>query len=335
MQYRSLSRRDFLKLGAAATISLAFRDFPPGGDPSSQRPPAFTLGRVIYSLRYYEQPTLSSKELGYYTRDAVINIFEEKMGDIRPTGNPLWLRTNEGWLNSAYVQPVENKLNTPVLKFPGGPSLVEVSVPFTQGWRITEKGWKRSYRFYYSSTYWAHYAFSMENGKIWYQLWDERLEDYHTVQAEHLRIVTPDELTPIAQGVSGKRIEVDLNRQKLVAYESHRPVFATQIATGYYEGNTPRGEFQIERKQPTRHMAAELDTDFFDLPGVPWVCYIIWTGVSLHGTYWHNNYGKPQSHGCINLPPQAAKWIYRWTEPFVPYEEDMIRTNIGTPVTVF
>jgi len=59
-------------------------------------------------------------------------------------------------------------------------------------------------------------------------------------------------------------------------------------------------------------MASNLQGNEFDLPGVPWVCYISWTGVSFHGTYWHNNYGTPQSHGCINLTPEAAKWIYRW-----------------------
>ncbi len=86
-------------------------------------------------------------------------------------------------------------------------------------------------------------------------------------------------------------------------------------------------------------MAAELDTDFFDLPGVPWVCYILWTGVSLHGTYWHHNYGTPQSHGCINLTPEAAKWIYRWTDPYVPFDEDFVQTDKilrnGTPVIVY
>jgi lipoprotein-anchoring transpeptidase ErfK/SrfK len=82
-------------------------------------------------------------------------------------------------------------------------------------------------------------------------------------------------------------------------------------------------------------MATETVGNPFDLPGVPWVCYISWTGVSLHGTYWHNNFGVPQSHGCINLTPEAALWLYRWSDPFVPPGEDYIETDNGTQVTIY
>ena len=58
----------------------------------------------------------------------------------------------------------------------------------------------------------------------------------------------------------------------------------------------------------------------YDLPGVPWVSFFTSTGVSFHGTYWHNDYGKPRSHGCVNLRPQDAKFIYRWTSPVVPVD---------------
>jgi lipoprotein-anchoring transpeptidase ErfK/SrfK len=155
------------------------------------------------------------------------------------------------------------------------------------------------------------------------------------VEAPHLRPVTAEELSPISQDVRDKRIEIDLTRQRLTAIENGRPVFTTPTATGYFEGDTPIGEFIVERKQPTRHMASNLEGNEFDLPGVPWVCYISWTGVSFHGTYWHNNYGAPQSHGCINLTPEAAKWVYRWTNPFVPIEEDYVETDHGTRVIIY
>ncbi len=330
-----LNRRDFLKLFGAASIGLGFRDYPPGGDPDSQRPPSFSLGRTIYSLRYYEQPSISSKELGFYNTDTVIEVLEEKVGDPTPMHNPIWLRTPDGWLHSAYVQPVENILNQPVLKVPAGGMLAEVSVPFTQAWSSGVRGRKRVYRCYYGSTYWVQNAFSGINGVIWYQIFDERYHELFLVEAQHLRQIKAEELTPLSPGVKGKRIEIDLTRQQLVAIEGNRPVFTTPTATGYFEGDTPIGDFQIERKQPTRHMASNLQGNEFDLPGVPWVCYISWTGVSFHGTYWHNNYGTPQSHGCINLTPEAAKWIYRWSEPSVPVEEDYVESDHGTLVTVF
>jgi lipoprotein-anchoring transpeptidase ErfK/SrfK len=72
----------------------------------------------------------------------------------------------------------------------------------------------------------------------------------------------------------------------------------------------------------------------FDLPGVPWVTFIDQYGVSFHGTYWHNDFGRPRSHGCINLPSSAAKWIYRWTTPVVPFEEQTAFKREGTRVDI-
>jgi len=73
----------------------------------------------------------------------------------------------------------------------------------------------------------------------------------------------------------------------------------------------------------------------FDLPGVPWVSYFYWTGVAFHGTYWHNDFGRPRSRGCVNLAPADAKWIYRWTLPVVPPSEVYVRDKNGTEVVVF
>ncbi len=333
MSFR-LTRRDFLKLSGAAAVGLAFRDFPPGGDPASNRPPTFLLGRAIYSLRYYEQPSLSSKELGFYNRDSVLNIHEEKVGDPEPVHNPIWLRTDDGWVYSGYVQPVKDELNTPILKIPSGGMLVKVTVPYTDAWRNTPAGLKRIYRCYYASTYWATYSFENSIGKVWYQIYDERYEESYIIQAEHMRPVTAEEVSPLSPDRKDKWIQVDLGRQRLIAFEGERPVFTTRIASGYFEGDTPKGEFHVERKQPSRHMASNVEGNGFDLPGVPWVSYISWTGVSMHGTYWHNNFGKGQSHGCINLTPEAAQWVYRWTDPFVPVNKDYVESDLGTRVVV-
>jgi hypothetical protein len=329
-----IERRDFLKLIGIAAFGFGFRDFPPGGDPAGKRPPPFSLGRTIYSLRYYDSPSTSARELGYYVTDTVVEILEEKVGDPKPTHNPIWLRTKDGWLHSAYVQPVQNVLNEPMDRIPDGGMLTEVTIPFTQAYRINERGWKRIYRCYYASTYWVHNVFDGVNNTIWYQIYDERYRELFVVDAHHLRPLTAEELSPISSEIVDKKVEIDLTRQRLVAYENDRPVFSTRTATGYFEGDTPIGEFRIERKQPTRHMASDLQGNEFDLPGVPWVCYISWTGVSFHGTYWHNNYGTPQSHGCINLTPDAAKWVYRWSNPFVPADEDYVETQNGTIVYI-
>jgi hypothetical protein len=329
------SRRDFLKLSGLSVLGLGFRDFPPGGDPLDKRSKLYGLGRAVYSLRYYRQPSLQSDELGFYVTDAVFGILEKRLGNPEPVDNPWWLRTEDGWIQSAYVQPVKNILNEAVLDFPAQGMLVEVTVPFTQAYEIDKDRWKRTLRFYYGSTHWVHHAFKGLDGKIWYKILDDRRSMYHYALGEHFRPIQAEEIGPLSVGVPDKRVEVDLIKQSVIAYEGNRAVRVARTATGYFEGDTPKGEFIVERKQPSRHMANDFGSNTFDLPGVPWVCYISWTGVSFHGTYWHNNYGTPQSHGCINLSPSDALWFYRWTEPHVPFGEDYVETTQGTPVIVY
>jgi lipoprotein-anchoring transpeptidase ErfK/SrfK len=132
---------------------------------------------------------------------------------------------------------------------------------------------------------------------------------------------------------------VYLPEQLLIAYEGDKPVFMTRIASGakFSDGNytTPIGHHITFHKRPSRHMAAgNLAYNGYDLPGVPWICYITESGIAFHGTYWHNDYGRPRSHGCINLSPQAAQWIYRWTIPVVPYSEQRAYEAYGTSVLI-
>ncbi|NTV36907.1 MAG: L,D-transpeptidase, partial [Anaerolineaceae bacterium] len=72
----------------------------------------------------------------------------------------------------------------------------------------------------------------------------------------------------------------------------------------------------------------------YELPGVPWVSFFVMDlGVAFHGTLWHQNYGTPMSHGCINMKPEESKWIFNWTTPV--YQVGKIETNgYGTLVTV-
>ena len=75
--------------------------------------------------------------------------------------------------------------------------------------------------------------------------------------------------------------------------------------------------------------------NIYNLPGVPWCCFFTGYGNAFHGTYWHNDYGRPRSHGCVNLPTAQAKWLYRWTRPVVPPGEDYLHLpGEGTKVTI-
>jgi lipoprotein-anchoring transpeptidase ErfK/SrfK len=144
-------------------------------------------------------------------------------------------------------------------------------------------------------------------------------------------------LAPLSPQVPSqeKRLEVRTAEQVLIAYERNIPVFMARTATGaqFRDGNfeTPAGRHMTFAKRPGRHMAAgDIASNGYDLPGVPWICYFTESGIALHGTYWHNDFGKKRSHGCINLTPQAAKWVYRWTMPVVPPTEQEVYETSGT-----
>jgi hypothetical protein len=328
-----VNRRDFLKLSVAALTGLAFRDFPPGEERFQRTRSSFSLGRTVHSLRYYRLPSLESEELGYYTTDTVVKILQETSGYSAASKNDKWLKSDNGWFKAAYVQPVKNELNQPIYNIPADGMLFEVTVPFTQSYVVKDGEKKRSYRFYYKSTHWVNNVIVAEDNLVWYQVLDERAKDYFFVEAAHMRPIMPEEINPISPRVSDKVVKVDLEKQRVTAYEGNRIVFSTRTSTGYFDGTTPRGEYRVERKQPSSHMTP-FEGNRYDLPGVPWVCYISWTGVSLHGTYWHNNYGTPESSGCINLTPEDALWFYRWTDPYVPPGEDYVESSAGTRVVV-
>ncbi|MCJ7432312.1 MAG: L,D-transpeptidase [Anaerolineales bacterium] len=221
--------------------------------------------------------------------------------------------------------------------------LSEISVPFTDAYEAPDKISKVIYRMYYQTTHWVMGAMAdPDDGLVWVQVLDDKVKVLYYAQAEHLRLFSDDELAPLSPEIPAdqKKIEIHLNQQLLIAQEYGKPVFVTRIASGaIFRGGTyttPRGLFLTFHKRPTRHMAAgDLTSNGFDLPGVPWVMYITESGISLHGTYWHNDFGRPRSHGCINLSASAAKWLFRWTTPTVnPGEEFAYKSEGSTQVYI-
>ena len=131
---------------------------------------------------------------------------------------------------------------------------------------------------------------------------------------------TPD-AAPLASN-SGKSIIVDLSAQWLYAYNGATIVFDAPVSTGRDGFNTPVGRFAIYYKIRSQTMRGCAGDQCWTVPNVPNAMYIV-GGVALHGTYWHNRFGSGArlSHGCVNLPLDAATWLYAWAP-------------LGTPVTV-
>jgi hypothetical protein len=220
--------------------------------------------------------------------------------------------------------------------------LGEVSVPYTEARWSPGQDQSFAYRFYYESTFWVTAAIKDDTGEWWYRVPDDKwINLTYYVLAKHLRVIPKEELLPLSPDIpyTSKRIEVRLAEQVVIAYEMERPIYMARAATGtqYSRGKflTPIGKFRTFYKTPYRHMAAgDLAADGYDLPGVPWVCSFTEKGVALHGTYWHNDYGRPRSHGCVNLTPQAAKWFYRWTVPITPPDQQSAYNYYGTILEV-
>lgn len=126
----------------------------------------------------------------------------------------------------------------------------------------------------------------------------------------------PDNANGEPQPAIAKAILVDLSEQRAYALENGHVVRNVLVSTGLPDTPTVLGQYHIYTKRPTQTMAGE----GYYLPSVPYIMYF-YHGYGLHGAYWHNKFGQPMSHGCVNLPVAEAKWFYNWAE-------------VGTPVFI-
>ena len=339
MSKSNISRRDFLKLSGYGLMGALL----PNLSANASNDLFDKLqGRVIdRTLWSYEEPDRKARRLKMYWHDLTFRITNSTVSEDATAYNRVWYEVEDGgYVYSGSVQPVRTILNEPQLISLDG-TLGEVSVPFTDAHLEADPNSELIYRLYYETVHWVTASAVLPDGSIWYALRDDKFEKQYFVRGEHIRLIPDEELAPLSAGIDNadKRIEVRLSDQLVLAYEKDRLVFGTRAATGgrLRSGTytTPVGDYITYHKRPTRHMAAgDLAASGFDLPGVPWVVYIKENGTSFHGTYWHNDYGRPRSHGCINLTPQAAKWLYLWTTPTVPSDKEFIYGYVGTRVDV-
>lgn len=121
---------------------------------------------------------------------------------------------------------------------------------------------------------------------------------------------------PIPPTNTGKSIVVSTSQQRIYAYENGQMVHSHLTSTGLPETPTVLGTYSVYVK----YRATDMSGDDYFLPQVPFTMYF-YQGYGIHGTYWHNNFGRPMSHGCVNLPVEEAEWFFNWAE-------------VGTPVQV-
>jgi hypothetical protein len=128
------------------------------------------------------------------------------------------------------------------------------------------------------------------------------------------RAIARVDVNPPPEGVSGKWIQVNLYEQTLAAYEDNRLVFATLVSSGLDKWPTRPGLFQIYVRLKADGMQGSYvsdGSDYYYLETVPWVMYFDGQR-ALHGEYWHDGLGFKRSHGCVNLAPLDARWLFNW-----------------------
>jgi lipoprotein-anchoring transpeptidase ErfK/SrfK len=160
---------------------------------------------------------------------------------------------------------------------------------------------------------------SNAHGSRWVQT-----EDGLWMRSRDLAIAPLVSKLPAHAKKGAKWIDLSIQRQILVLYEGTTPVFATMVSTGK-DGlgdhkkthSTPRGTFRIRDKHVTTTMDSQIVGEEFELMDVPHVQYFH-AGYALHAAYWHGEYGRPRSHGCVNLSPIDAYRVFQWTEPQLP-----------------
>lgn len=160
-----------------------------------------------------------------------------------------------------------------------------------------------------------------------------RIGDSQWIERRHLRVARTTS-SPRGAGPADQWIDVDLDEQVLVVYEGKRPVFATLVSTGKKGHSTPPGTYRVRAKAATTLMAGDPRIpDRYQVSEVPWAVRFR-SGLFIHGVYWHDGFGAVLSHGCVNVSPRDATFLYEWVAPAVPDGWSEVEVPPGEGVTV-
>ena len=355
-----LDRRSILKVGAGAFAGLLIpRSI--GGLLQQDFPQAERLGRVaVGKMDLKAAPSVDSATVGSVFQDDVVPLLHSVVGWHPYRTNQRWVETPEGYLWAGQVQPVGNEPNEPVDSLPEsslGPGFwAEVSVPYVDLTLINPPArapWLRNRlesnetpRFYWSQIVWVDDIRGDEQGNTFYRL-NQRYGygDLFWAPAEALRPLTSEDLAPIRPEIENKHILVDVTHQTMSCYEGERELYFCQVSTGAQFNasgervdtwGTPLGRHNIWRKAVSLPLSGGSASFGWDLPAVGWISLFVGSGVAIHSTFWHNNYGEPSSRGCVNAAPKDAHWVFRWTDPIVPYDPGDVTVGMpgGTEIRV-
>ncbi len=337
-----------------------------------QFPASEIIGRLVddTDVRSRPSPTDASgldTSLGILGADSLIPWEREVLGNVPALVNQKYLQTAQGYIWSSRVQPTRNLPNTPITQIPAGlPGVwVEITVPYVE---LTLEGapaspWMKDHidynfppRLYYGQVVWVD-QIRQNNGFTEYR-WNEGAEghgygygaygEFFWFDGAGAKVLTDEDVSPISSNVdpNEKKIVVNVTYQTLSCFEGNTEVFFCRTATGQTfsadglpseELATPVGDMLTHWKIISKNMTAGDTQAGYSTPAVPWSTFINGDGIAIHGAFWHNDFGERRSHGCINVKPEDAKWIFRWTTPYITLnqsEQRMTYPEHGTIVSV-
>jgi hypothetical protein len=348
----TLSRRDFIKLAGLGASAMALRPFN-GIFPSypwQDFPQGERLGRTVATLEYRSAPRMDYPPQAKAYEDSVFPIIREVVTASKDLNfvNQRWFETPNGYLYAGHVQPVRNIPNEPLTAIPEGKKgfWAEVTVPYVDmamdnpparsPWAKDILAIGKNPRLYYLQVVWIDQIKTGDNGQIMYRFNEDggrpdgvtggSYGDIFWAAGRAFRPLTAEDVAPINPNVDPgmKRVVVRATRQEqnVSCFEGQTEVYFCKCSTGYEipgddnkDRSTPSGESSTWRKAISIHMSGGASGAGYDTPGISWTNLFVGSGIAIHAAFWHNHFGQQFSHGCVNVTPEDAKWICRWTAP--------------------
>jgi hypothetical protein len=338
-----------------------------------QFPASEIIGRLVDQTDIRSRPSpVDAKGLdtsiGMLPADALVPWEREVIGSVALLTNQKYLQTAQGYIWSSRVQPTRNIPNTPIAQIPPGqPGFwAEVTVPYIdlalEG--VPASPWMQDHitynfppRVYYGQVIWIDQV-RQNNGFTEYR-WNEGANghgygygaygEFFWLDGAGAKVLTDEDVKPISPNVdpNEKKISVNVTYQTLSCFEGNNEVYFCRVASGQVydpltgaksdEYATPVGDMLTHWKIISKNMTAGNAQAGYSTPAVPWNTFINGDGIAIHGAFWHNDFGERRSHGCINVTPEDAKWIFRWTTPYISVEQSeqrMTYPDHGTLVSV-
>ena len=335
-----------------------------------QFPTSEIIGRVTdpdvdLRNRPTNDPGLNTS-IGKLGADTLVEWNREVIGNvIGGLANQRYVETPQGYVYGSVVQPTRNLPNVPLNEMPAGQAgfWAEITVPYVE---LTLEGivaspWLQSNiennfppRLYYSQVVWID-QIRQTNGFVEYR-WNEdgfghgygygSYGELFWFDGAAAKVLTEEEMLPISPDFNPdeKTISVDLDYQILSCFEGKNEVFFCRISSGKAydpttgqisdEFATPAGNLITHWKIVSKNMTAGSAQAGYSTPAVPWNTFISGEGIAIHGAFWHNAFGEKRSHGCINVTPENAKWIFRWTTPYVSLAQSELRMSLPEHGTI-